>query len=348
MNFQDAPSSYTQLNCTYSLPYSTWLNATFLWADNSEEMTETQYTNVASVGHWLGSPQDTSDLRVAGLSSIKLNASKETVSSWTRVEGVPIPAVEATQCILYFCIQQFNVSMSNGKLSSVNTDTTHNIPFLDLNPDGSSGVREFPFNLTAPASFTIGEQLPDYLMVDYPSPVPATTFVVNNWILEALVGALDRIFTVSPTNIDAGAALLNVGQDIAEVLYYGEDLPTVMDDVATSFSNYLRGLGGPNDHAIGTMWKMETFIHVRWGWLVLPIVVVLMGFLFLLAAVVRNRRLAVWKSSILAILFHGLGDSRRGEMLGLLEMENTARGMMVRLKERQEGGWGLVNAGEGL
>jgi len=181
-------------------------------------------------------------------------------------------------------------------------------------------------------------------MDGYPSAVPSSTFVVNNWIFEGLVMALGQMFTRDPTNINMKALSGSPGLDITEVLYYRDDLSRIMAEVATSFSTYLRSLPAPNNRAVGTAWKMETFIHVRWGWLILPILVVLMGVVFLLSAIIRTRRLAVWKSSILAILFHGLGDHPKRPAQGLVEMDDAAKDIRVRLKLTREGGWGLVEA----
>lgn len=278
------------------------------------------------------------------MSRIRFNNSNETMSSWVRVEGVPIPPVKVTQCLFYFCIQLFNVSVSNGEISSFVTDTSPNLNTANLTVTTDHGYQGYPYNLSAPTNFTSNEVFADYPMDGYPSAVPSSTFVVNNWIFEALVMSLGSLFTHAPTNINLKADSGSPGLDIVELLYYRDDLSSVMANVATSFSTYLRSLPGPNNRALGTAWKMETFIHVRWAWLTLPILVVLMGVVFLLSAIIRTRRLAGWKSSILAVLFHGLGDHHKREARGLVEMEHTAKDIRVRLKQTREGGWGLVEA----
>jgi len=159
-NETDPNWKYTEMNCTYTLPYSTYLNATFIWADDDPIMASVQYTNVASTGNWVGLIPETPDLRVVGLSRIRFNNS-ETMSSWTRVEGVPIPPVEVTQCLLYFCIQLFNVSVSNGEISSLITDTSPQLDMVNLTATTDHGYQSYPYNLSAPANFTSDEILAD-------------------------------------------------------------------------------------------------------------------------------------------------------------------------------------------
>jgi hypothetical protein len=347
--FQDPTTNsprlnYTELNCTYTLPHSTQLNSTFVWTDGAPDLASLQYTDVASTGNWVGLIPETPDLRIVGMSRIRFNNSDETTSSWTRVEGVPIPPVEVTQCLFYFCIQLFNVSVSNGEVSSFITDTSPKLDTVNLTAGTDQGYQIYPYNLSAPANFTSNEILADYPVDGYPSAVPSSMFVVDTRIFYGLVMALGPMFTRGPINLNMNAQTGSPGLDVTEVLYYRDDLSSVMAEVATSFSTYLRSLPGPNNRAIGTAWKMETFIHVRWGWLILPILVVLMGVAFLLSAIIRTRRLAVWKSSILAILFHGLGEQHTRQAQGLIEMEGTAKGIRVRLKRTREGGWGLVEA----
>lgn len=99
---------------------------------------------------------------------------------------------------------------------------------------------------------------------------------------------------------------------VARILSRG--LEPVIRDVAASFTR--AALTGSNFTAgNGTVLVSEVFVSVDWAWLVLPAALVVLGIVFLVLTIVMNRqqRLFVWKSSILAVLFHGLVGVGEGE-----------------------------------
>lgn len=78
-------------------------------------------------------------------------------------------------------------------------------------------------------------------------------------------------------------------------------------------TNAMRASGG-SVPVLGTAYEMSTYVHIQWGWITLPAIVVLMTGTFLAAAMFKSRstKTKLWKSSALAMLFHGLdGDSRK-------------------------------------
>ena len=94
-------------------------------------------------------------------------------------------------------------------------------------------------------------------------------------------------------------------------------------------------------------------LHVRWQWLSLPVMVLMLGLVFLLFAVfeIRRQRLGIWKSSSLPLLYHGLDrqEDHDATMLGIGEMEADAQGVKVRLSQvllaNQELGWRMLRRG---
>jgi hypothetical protein len=63
-----------------------------------------------------------------------------------------------------------------------------------------------------------------------------------------------------------------------------------------------------------TVASAKVYVRVSWGWLVLPTVLVVTGLVFLGSSVIVNRGqgLRLWKSSVLAVLFHGLDGVEMG------------------------------------
>lgn len=104
-------------------------------------------------------------------------------------------------------------------------------------------------------------------------------------------------------------------------------------------TNAIRASGG-GVPMLGTAYELSTFVHIRWAWITLPALVVLMTGAFLAAAMLRSRstRTRLWKSSALAMLFHGLDGDARESALG----EAASGGRLSRVKVRLDESVGLL------
>jgi len=58
----------------------------------------------------------------------------------------------------------------------------------------------------------------------------------------------------------------------------------------------------------GDTWVMQTVVRVRWEWLLLPAILLVVSIIFVLWTVLISHRyhIPLWKSSLLAVLFHSL------------------------------------------
>lgn len=137
-------------------------------------------------------------------------------------------------------------------------------------------------------------------------------------------------------NADAGAG----GFQVAPVLLFADgDLSRTMGAVAASMTDLVQRCD--NGSAVrGQAFRDEAFVRVRWPWLILPAALVLVAAALLLAAVVVNRRRgsALWKSSVLPLLFHGFErplDAPLGERLSMVEAR--AWGVEASLRESSRG-----------
>ncbi len=94
----------------------------------------------------------------------------------------------------------------------------------------------------------------------------------------------------------------------------------------------------------GEVYRTDTCIEVRWGYLAFPIVLVAITLVFFLAMIIQTGRLDGdndWKSSPLPLLFHGLNDGirdRQDDLLRVDEMQSVAAATHVRLR-RKDAGW---------
>ena len=121
------------------------------------------------------------------------------------------------------------------------------------------------------------------------------------------------------------------------------DVEQTFQNISNSFTNYLREHGNENYSAsvLGQALRHETCLAVRWVWLMFPSVAVLLTLLFFAAMVFDTRptghRAQIWKSSPLALLYHGLERPNVEGVDHLKGMERAAKGMSVRLRSTQTG-----------
>lgn len=95
-----------------------------------------------------------------------------------------------------------------------------------------------------------------------------------------------------------------------------------------------------SDRATGSYIEYQTVVRVQWPWLTLPVVVEILGFVFLLLIALRSQGSRnPWKGSILAALFHGLNpNSHKSENLNTItSMEREATKTMVKLDTSDSG-----------
>lgn len=85
----------------------------------------------------------------------------------------------------------------------------------------------------------------------------------------------------------------------------------------------------------GTVGISEVYVSVDWLWFILPAIVLVLGIVFFVSTILvtRAQNLSPWKTSILAVLYHGLDDGslHSGDHSCLSEMERTAESVHVSL-----------------
>ncbi|KAL9022736.1 MAG: hypothetical protein Q9185_000166 [Variospora sp. 1 TL-2023] len=175
------------------------------------------------------------------------------------------------------------------------------------------------------------------------------TFNVSHIAAAAINDFMTRKFTGTGGVNNSGSIF---SSDIMQALYDTSNLTKRVDNLATSMTNNIREQDdGVFDSARGIAWTNETYVHVRWAWFAFPAALILISSSFLLAIIFETsyRDVMVWKSSTLALLFHGRGldlsspsnrPVRRSSSMG-----TRASNIKAELLETPEGGWRLVQAG---
>lgn len=132
----------------------------------------------------------------------------------------------------------------------------------------------------------------------------------------------------------------------ASVVADSTNISTVFENIAEAMTRQLF-IGTGSIKQPGTAYVQEVFVVVRWKWAILPMVLVLLGAVFLAINLWINSRDGVflWKSSLLPLLFHGLEgwDQDVLDVNENLDMTARAKSMYARLERDDMGSTKLVN-----
>jgi len=245
----------------------------------------------------------------------------------------------AKQCSLQACVNTLSSTVINGTLQENITETVLNHTVVDISspkPDSDYGV------------YIKGESDTAYLLG------MGALLGIRGWFSAIFTnGSATRTtsdFSRSITDADRAVVVnLTVGissgetffdSDIVTAFYwnhyeYADGLNMLMSDLAVSMTTAFRGFKGavPTN---GTSITMESYVHVRYGFAVLPIAAVVSCLIFLLAsmAITRTSKTQLWKSSALASLFYGLDQETREKFLAedsLHSKKKQAKAVRVKL-----------------
>ena len=93
--------------------------------------------------------------------------------------------------------------------------------------------------------------------------------------------------------------------------------------------------------ANGTVLSAKVYVSVNWLWIILPAALVVLSVAFQLLTILTNKRqrLQLWKTSLLAVLFHGLDSwtSVDDKHATMSQMERRAQSLEVELKTPGDG-----------
>ncbi|KAJ4346764.1 uncharacterized protein N0V89_010696 [Didymosphaeria variabile] len=248
--------------------------------------------------------------------------------------------VWAKQCSLQACVKTLSSSVVNGTLQENVTHTMLNQTVVDMSsPDSES---EYDVYIKGGSDdlylFGMGALLSirgwfGAIFTNGSATRTTTDFTRS-------VTDPDRAVVVNLTvGISSGETFFDT--DIVTAFYwnyyeYADGLNMLMSDLAVSMTTAFRGFTGA-EPVNGKSSSLESYVHVRWGFAILPVAIVLATVLFLIASMVmtRSSETKLWKSSALATLFHGLDHDTRAmfDLNDNLEQEKKqANEVRVRLK----------------
>lgn len=214
----------------------------------------------------------------------------------------------ARECVFRYCTKQITASYDAGNYSEYVISSTFDTgePFdplvldpnfswdyyktISITPLGSTRTFTVPNVTSLSTIFSFQEFSPSYLSADNSSAVPLLR--VRNWI-----GFTPELFEYPHNPFAAPTA--------------GE---TYIANMSTMITNAIRTYPGSYETVNGTG-SIETYIHVQWGYITLPLTLVLLVFILLIVIILNHRKedtLGIWKTSALASMANGLDESGKG------------------------------------
>jgi hypothetical protein len=267
--------------------------------------------------------------------------------------GAPGLPLFVTECVMYFCWQRIRSTMTTGKLTEnvVSTWTDDQIPFypdtaeMESDDTGAMGMAS---TISGTVFRGIQNGLIDLLTADEYAQMAegGREIYVPNGPFQSLQGIGSTRTAQIIYQAQSGTVPVDgIDDDVEDNQSNNKTIPSVglgnlLQNISISITNLMRNVDNTTAPAVGQVWNTETIVHVRWIWFIYPIAVIVLTLLFLVATIVQSstQHIKVWKSSILAVLFHGFDpvyDSSSGT-LDNAQMEAHAKQVKVEFMPRQE------------
>ena len=248
----------------------------------------------------------------------------------------------ATTCAMYPCLRTYDVSVNYGRLAS---QEVYNMTWYNESGYGIENINPLPVILRPPENFTkaLGQNDSTEYSISNPSFFSTAAYLKGIFI----GGRMTNTSYEQEAQVAANYTTTNI--DLLDTVMDSGDLNALTQGLADSMTLFLRNSSDTSDlnrttHAIGTAWGNQAFVHVRWPWLFAPAVMVILTLAFLIVVMVQNdrRKCCVWKSSILASIYHGL-ERRPDELVEqATEMEHAAKKVEVNLNRSDDGRLALL------
>jgi hypothetical protein len=270
--------------------------------------------------------------------------------------GAPSLPLFVTECVMYFCWQRIRSTVTAGKLteSVVSTWTDDQIPFypdtaeMETGEPGMGGA-----GVASSTSGTVFRGLQNGL-VDLLTAEEYVQMAEGGIEIYLPMGPFREIQGIGSTRTtqiiyqaQSGTVPVDGPDDnVEDNQSNNKTIPSVglgnlLQNISISITNLMRNVDNTTAPVVGQLWNTEAIVHVRWIWFIYPIAVIILTLLFLVATIVQSStpHIKVWKSSILAVLFHGLDDPVYDSSSGTLDnthMKARAKQVKVEFMPRQE------------
>ncbi|KAJ5709357.1 hypothetical protein N7493_010691 [Penicillium malachiteum] len=148
----------------------------------------------------------------------------------------------------------------------------------------------------------------------------SSNYHISQFLSTELLNRLANIFNnpaLLTSDQDSGSAAM---QDIMST----NNITDVVKSVSTALTDTIRA-SDVSSRIPGKAFMTETYIHVRWAWVIFPLFVVLASTILLLATTVLTKDAVLWKSSVLPLLMGYLDIAPEYNFSGLRSVSEMNR-----------------------
>jgi hypothetical protein len=251
---------------------------------------------------------------------------------------------EASQCVLSLCDQSLSLKKVDGITTWVDESTNYGDLFkaaIDV-PSHPEGQHVTPTSICWQAesrqnnSVVTNQEDLTYLKKS------KRTFCGVDVFAEAveahLAGHYSGTFDFPPPGGGSPSAKRTVPNIVGP--NSTRNLSQRIESIANALTNH--GLATTNDTVRGDAYAEELYVRVRWQWIILPAFLELASLVLLVLTIIHSQRedVPIWKSSVLALMYHGMDDLHdRGTLASerLSGMELIAKGADIQLVKNEDG-----------
>jgi len=196
--------------------------------------------------------------------------------------------------------------------------------------------------------------LDDISIVHLTSP-SGKNFTVDRQTRLNLVSFLARQLN---TTVRMGQGSLVDSQETLDFgsFFLASNLTDATRNIATTLSNMIRDKNGDNPNATfvkGTARMPETYVKVRWGWLLIPLIEATLATILLITTIILTRNTALLKTSLITLLVHGIDGLSPQERYNFEadsaeRLEKASEHVLVTFQQENRSRFGFVKTQSGI
>lgn len=232
-------------------------------------------------------------------------------------------------CGLYWCGHVYtNSSVINGTLRTTKPSSAYNLGMI-YDSDGSNIFIQT--NETRSDVFRVPEE-------DRATFPANDTFTVSQTAHLKLSHFFYQLFNITNLSGNEDFSVFPEREQglygISDVIFKDRNITQTFENNAAAMTEQVR-VSNSSYRVKGLAWENETYVLVRWEWMTLPLAVLVMSVAYLVTTIAANgaRRERIWKSSSLALLYHGLNGWSHEDLRAenVQDMNKMAKKMKAQL-----------------
>ncbi|KAF7186608.1 hypothetical protein HII31_12017 [Pseudocercospora fuligena] len=224
----------------------------------------------------------------------------------------------AAECVLYYCVRSYNVSMRDNivhEVSSENADMHRSPDSWQWTGPGKIPAENATGN-TMEWGLDVGMGHRTDLMIGDGYNVTQTALAGIGKLLQTTFIRAEATTKIEnkASNLTAYYMVMSgnpeYAPDAMQPIYEQKNFTATFEAIAASMSNAMRAHQNGSLSVTGEVGIPNTKYRVEWPWIILPIVVVLASLIQLVMTIYESRHHPLWKSDVLAVLSRGrhIGD----------------------------------------